>query len=236
MRALSTSDLLEVWEHGAGLHPLDRGLVTLSAAFPEVPSASLADWTLGRRNQALMELHCSLFGSDLDGWMACARCGEKMEFKINARALIGNSLHGINREQTVFFKGQSFRLPSSRDLAAAAEQKDAEAAALCLMERCRTNADGPVQWTGEDLEQLGEKMAAADPQAEIRLALRCPSCGNQSTETIEIMSFLWAEIQVRVKQLLWEVHEIASAYGWTESQVLSLSPARRALYLEMVHA
>src|SRR5258708_1899985 len=102
MRALSSSDLLDVWEHRAGLHPLDRGLVALSAAFPEVPSSSLADWTLGRRNQALIELHCSLFGSALEGWTACARCGEKMEFDINSGALINASLGGTDCEQTVF--------------------------------------------------------------------------------------------------------------------------------------
>jgi hypothetical protein len=234
MRALSSSDLLDVWERGAGLHPLDRGLAALSAAFPQVPPASLEDWTLGRRNQALIELHCSLFGSALQGWTACARCGEKMEFEVNGRDLINASLDGTNRELTVFFKDQRFRLPTSRDLAVAAQQKDAEAAALCLLEHCRTNPDSPVQWTAEDIERAGEKMAVADPLAEIRLALCCPSCGNESTETIEIVSFLWSEIEARVKRLLNEVHAIASAYGWTEAQVLALSPARRALYLEMV--
>ena len=79
-------------------------------------------------------------------------------------------------------------------------------------------------------------MAVADPLAEIRLALCCPSCGDESTETIEIVSFLWGEIEARGKRLLTEVHAIAAAYGWTEAEALALSPARRAFYLEMVQA
>lgn len=236
MRALSSSDLLYVWEHGAGLHPLDRGLLALSAAFPEVAAATLADWTLGRRNQALIELHCSLFGSALEGWAACGGCGQKMEFEIDSRTLVNESVAGTNPEPNVFFKNQRFRLPTSRDLAAAVQQKDVAAAALCLLERCRAGTEQPVPWTVEDIEQAGEKMAMADTLAEIRIALCCPSCGCQSIETIEMVSFFWSKIEARVKRLLCEVHAIASRYGWTEAEVLSLSPARRALYVEMVQA
>ena len=31
-----------------------------------------------------------------------------------------------------------------------------------------------------------------------------------------------------------EVHTLASVYGWTEREILSLSEPRRAFYLEMV--
>ena len=79
-------------------------------------------------------------------------------------------------------------------------------------------------------------MALADPMAEIRLALNCVGCSNQWEETLDIASFLWTEIASRAKRLLREVHTIASAYGWTEGEILSLSEARRALYLEMVGA
>jgi hypothetical protein len=32
------------------------------------------------------------------------------------------------------------------------------------------------------------------------------------------------------------VHTLASAYGWSESEILALSDARRRLYMEMVNA
>ena len=40
----------------------------------------------------------------------------------------------------------------------------------------------------------------------------------------------------RAKRLLMDVHLLARAYGWSEAEVLALSPARRRFYLEMVEA
>jgi hypothetical protein len=37
-------------------------------------------------------------------------------------------------------------------------------------------------------------------------------------------------------RLLLEVHALASVYGWSERDVLNLSPRRRRLYLDMVGA
>ena len=79
MRSLSTDDFLNIWERGFHLHPLDRGLLTLSAALPETSYDSLADWPLGQRNRALAELRCACFGPGLQGWIRCAQCEEKLE-------------------------------------------------------------------------------------------------------------------------------------------------------------
>lgn len=159
-----------------------------------------------------------------------------MEFSIDANALLQQNMSAANSGQTVVVNGQSFRLPTSRDLADVAQQNNAQKGALCLMQRCITNASGPAEWSETEMEQVGEKMAMADPLAEIRLSLPCPACGNETTETIEVTSFLWGEIEGCARRLLWEIHAIASAYGWTESEVLSLSPARRARYVEMAQA
>ena len=53
------------------------------------PARDLADWPLGRRNQALAELRCSCFGPRLEGWTACPRCAEKLEFQMDARTSCG---------------------------------------------------------------------------------------------------------------------------------------------------
>jgi hypothetical protein len=235
MRAFSSSDLLYLWERGAVLHPLDRGLLALSAALPEVSPAAFADWPLGRRNQALVELHCRCFGAGLHGWTACAGCGEKMEFELDGR-LLAQQEDGRRWDENVVFNGHSFRLPSSRDLAGVAGVADSRAAAIRLLERCHATAAEPLAWSDEDAERIGEQMALADPLAEIRVALRCPACGHESDETLDIVSFLWEEIQARAKRLLWEVHAIASVYHWSEREVLSLTATRRGHYLEMVSA
>jgi len=207
----------------------------LSATLPEVPPATLADWPLGRRNQALVELHSRCFGADLQGWSACVNCGERMEFELDGSALVQRE-NEVQLDGQLVFNGQSFRLPSSRDLAAIATEADSRAVAIYLLERCRVSDTESPGWTDEDVERIGDQMALADPLAEITVALRCPACSHESVETIDIVSFVWEEIQANARRLLWEVHSIASVYGWSEAEVLSLSAARRNNYLEMVQA
>jgi hypothetical protein len=235
VRAFTSSDFLNVWERGARLHPLDRGLLALSAALPDTPCESLADWPLGRRNRALAELHCSCFGPMIQGWISCTRCGEKLEFELDGRALTSEEADGEDESrEPIVVRGLSFRLPTSRDLARAARETDPRSAAIRLLDICRLDAGEPPDWTEQDLEEVGQRMTLADPLADTRLTVQCPSCGQHSDETLDIVTFLWVEIEGRAKRLLFEIHAIASAYGWTEKEILSLSDSRRALYLEMV--
>jgi len=219
------------------LHPVDKALLALGAALPEVSHEGLADWPLGRRNSALAKLHCSCFGSSLRGWTFCPQCEEKMEFEMDGRVLVKEEAEEKpSPAETIVVKGHSFRLPTSRDLAEAARETDCRTAAIRLIERCLVGTGESPGWSEEDLEEVGERMALADPMAETRLALHCPACGNKWNETLDIASFLWAEIEARAKRLLWEIHTFASAYGWTEAEILSLSETRRSFYLEMVRA
>ncbi len=242
MPALSSPDLFDLWERGFSLHPVDRGLLALGAALPEASREGLADWSLGRRNRALAVLRCSCFGPRLQAWTSCNRCGEKLEFEMDGNVWAEQQPPGEpGPSEPIVVKGHSFRLPTSRDLARAAGESDPGLAALRLLEACRVDAVGSLASSEEDLSEgdlneIGERMAAADPLAETRLTLHCHECGHQWEETLDIVSFFWAEIEARAKRLLFEIHTLASAYGWTEKEVLALSEPRRALYLRMVQA
>jgi hypothetical protein len=239
MRVLDHADFLSLWERGRGLHPLDQGLLAIHAAFPEA-SESVADWPLGRRNRALAELHCFYFGHALEGWTSCPQCGEKLEFNMDGRALAEQPEQ--QQVERIVVHGQTFRLPTSRDLALVAGERDAlndpDSAARRLLCTCRVGRGEDVEqaWSAEELEEAGEKMAKADPLAEIVLNFECPVCRGGCQETLDLPTFLWAELEAMAKRLAMEVHVLASAYGWSESEILSLSDARRRLYLEMVGA
>ena len=91
-------------------------------------------------------------------------------------------------------------------------------------------------WSDEELEEIGEQMALADPLAETRLTLHCPKCEVDWEESLDMTSFLWTEIDARVRRLLLEIHTLATAYGWTETEILSLGENRRVRYVEMVQS
>jgi hypothetical protein len=135
-----------------------------------------------------------------------------------------------------------FRLPNSYDLAAIALETDVEQARGQLLARCITQVAyrnhhepaSPDQLPADLIAALAARLAEADPQAEIELALTCENCGANWTALLDIALFLWTEISARVRRLLREVHTLALAYGWREADILALSDARRQLYLEMV--
>jgi hypothetical protein len=235
MTDFSNSECLALWERGYGLHPLDKGLLMLGAEIPSANREHLADWPLGKRNKALARLRCRSFGARLAAWTACSRCGEKLEFELDGR-LIASPAGDASAGSTIAVRGRTYRLPTSRDLALAAQQGSAFLASVRIVESCRIDAGDPIEWTEEEVEEVGNRMALADPLAEILMDLTCPECGNRFKEPLDLADFLWSEIEARARRLLVEVHTLAAAYGWTEKEILSLSDHRRQLYLEMVRA
>jgi hypothetical protein len=232
MRALSNSETLTLWERGTGCHSLDRGLLALTFACRSA-GESVADWPLGRRNRALLELHAEWFSAHLEAWATCPQCGEKVEFELNVRELTAPQPDG-KQQATVAVDEQIFRFPTSRDLAQVAESSSEREAVIRLLELCRIGGAASSGWTEEIIEKVGESLATGDPMAETRVALTCPACDHEWSDSIDLASFIWAELEARARRLMWDVHSLASAYGWSESETLALSPARRAMYVEML--
>jgi hypothetical protein len=234
MLTLAHSDLLALWETGRSLHHLDQGVLAVESVFPESPE-SVADWPIGRRNSALAELHSAAFGPVLRGWTACRQCAEQLEFQMDVRTFAESG--PAMQPRDVVVGEQTYRLPTSRDLAAIANEQDNESAVRRLLQQCCVSSSMSAQsWTDEEVHTVGERMAAADPLAEILLRFDCPNCGASFDEALDLPAFLWAEMEGRAKRLLHDVHTLALAYGWTEQEIVSLSPARREVYLEMVRA
>ena len=119
-----------------------------------------------------------------------------------------------------------FRLPTSTDLLAVNNREQ-------LLDRCLSN--GSRALSEPVIASVIEKMSRADPLADIQLALSCSSCGHKWEAPFDIVAFFWSEINATARGLLREVHTLASVYGWTESEILALTPARRHCYLEMVN-
>lgn len=237
MRTLNETELLDLWESGCRRHPIDRALLILANAFPDTSYESLAGWPLGRRNQALTNFYSQCFDRHLRAWTACPACGEELEFEIDANMLAGEGTwESKGADEPVIVNGCTLRLPTSRDLAVAAGETDPMAGAVRIVQSCLLEPSALAQWSEEELSEASDKLAAADPLAEIWVSVPCPACGYDGKETLDLVSFLWAEIEARVRRVLFEIHALASVYAWSEADILSLSENRRSMYLEMVQA
>ncbi len=84
------------------------------------------------------------------------------------------------------------------------------------------------------LATLVDVLAERDPQAETRLLLTCAACGHRWSALFDVVSFFWTELGARAERLLVEVHALARAYGWRETDILAMGESRRHFYLELV--
>jgi hypothetical protein len=242
MRALSASQLLEVWERGYGRAPAEQALVLLSAACADLLPDGLAGLSIGQRDARLLTLREWTFGTHLEGLVTCPVCAERLELDLQTADLRASEAES-SRTGPFSLKAAGyavqFRLPNSTDLAAGAGDGDALRLRNHILERClisarRKNRDIPLaELPDEVVQAIVECMAKADPQADVTLSVTCPACGHIWQAIFDIVTFFWREITAWSYRSLREVHLLASAYGWREADILALSPWRRHCYLEM---
>jgi len=242
MRALPASELLEVWEQGYSQPPHHRALLLLAAACPEEPSEALAKLSIGSRDARLLTLREWTFGSEFAGFTHCPACGEKLEFTVCladlrfcTSELRDEMFHLVSDDYQV-----DYRLPCTLDLIEAGSAAGTQHGRLMLLQRCIRSAQYQDQKVSMDqlpdtvLEAVTVHMADQDPQADTRLSLSCPGCNHRWEALFDIVSFFWNEIQAWAVRIITEVHLLASAYGWCEADILSMSSLRRHMYLSKV--
>ena len=240
MKALSTQQLLAVWEQSDSQRPMKRGLALLAAAESELPIETLASLTIGERDRRLLTLREWAFGSRLASRTACPQCSEQVELELSISDIRSQSPQ-LPQPLTLQVEGYdiTFRLINSADLELLREDMELAQATKMLIERCVLNVvhNGMSSCAKEIpehiLERLDKQLEEADTDANIQLHLQCPACGHGWAEIFDVVQFFWREIQVWAVRLIREVHTLASAYGWRETDILTMSPLRRRLYLGM---
>lgn len=235
--------MLRVWECALGRSNAERALALLAAACPEMTAEELSALSVGRRDRMLIALRERTFGPRLTSIATCDACGESLELSFDCSDISADEETRPPSELSIEREGfeARFRLPTSGDLVAVARcSVDADAARRSLLERCVTGASREgsevslAALPDSIVEAVEARMADADPQADVRLALDCPACGHKFLAAFDVVAYFWSEINAWAYRLLGEVHSLASAYGWREEDILAMSPWRRHVYLEMV--
>ena len=246
MNSLRAAELLKAWEYGLDQPLLQRALILLTAACPDLDSAAVAKFSIGVRDAHLLQLREWMFGPLLINTAQCPQCGEKVEWQSKTSELRIQT--ASETDSTDNFKLKighyrfCFRLINSIDIAAVtAKQTAGNNANLELLRRCVVSVDRSGKpcvlddLPQDTLDGLSQQIEQLDPQADIRTTLTCPQCNYQWQVLFDIASYLWTEVNNWAESTLRTVHRLASAYGWSESEILTLSPVRRQLYLAMVN-
>jgi hypothetical protein len=231
--------LLGLWERGLGHRGWAQGDALLAATDARTPR------TLGERTVTLLRLHEAMFGAGADLVSQCPSCEMAVQFTVNCADLLEQipettteTAHRIDvREYAI-----EFRLPSGADVAATSKEVGDEDFARRMLERCVIACTRDGEQIGlhdlpiEALDAVSRRMEALDPGATVSFAVDCPDCMAHWDAPLDVGQLVWQKVQTSAERLLLDVDVLARAYGWTEREVLSLTPARRAAYLQIVTA
>jgi len=245
MRRLSSQRAIDAWERGQTSDSQELPLALLSVALPDEDREHLARLSVGRRDALLMRLRERTFGRRVSGFAQCPQCGARLQFQLDLASYdTGEALAGDPGEGELELAGWRlrFRTPDSRDLAFAARFPEEMSARRALVQRCVLAAwddagrEVPPEVVPDVLPEevvsaLAQRMEELDPLAYLPLAIDCANCEHEWVLLFDIAALFWEEIASTAERLLHEVRTLALAYGWSESEILAMSDARRRFYL-----
>ena len=227
-RELGARELLAVWEQGSAQDPVRRALTMLVAVRGGTAGAA-ADLDVGSRDVLLARLLLAIAGGTIPACADCPACGTTLDVPVDVAAVAALPVlePGIRLTARSGGRKVTFRLPTTADLLSLRGGSYQQARAA-LLRRCLIDEAGPAA-----LAAAEEAMERAAPAGAVDLLVCCPDCGQTAALPLDIPALLWAEIQTRAALLLRDVHQLAASYGWSEADILALSPSRRATYLAL---
>jgi hypothetical protein len=243
MQHVTPEVLLRCWELGmADPRPGPRSRALLEAASPDRSAGECGALSAGERDARLLRLREQMFGSQFAGWVACPNCRHGLEVEFEA-ADIRSGLGVGSRQPLTHSCGDysvRFEAPSVDQLArvepgGSAEQRHAQLLELVVLEASRSGRPCAAADLPEAVVAAVESMLEEhDVQVLTELGVNCEACGHRWSAPFDIASYLWTELERWAVRLLWEVHALAWAYAWKESDLIQMTPWRRQRYLEML--
>ncbi|WP_313915811.1 hypothetical protein [Tahibacter sp.] len=202
-------------------------------------STDVAFWwsqAVGRRTQALLDVLAATERRDRLGLTAvcgAAGCAQTFEFELPLQGLpCADTEDGTIAVQLGPQRHARLRLPCGDDLRrwhAAQPATRAEAVrAMCESLLLEGELDDG------DETAVGAAIAARDPLVDFTVACACPVCETPAEVAIDLEGLALRRLGRVQRELLREIHVLASNYGWREAEVLALPAARRAQYLALI--
>lgn len=217
---------------------MEKGLYLLSIASSNANISEIAKWSIEKRDVSLIYLRVWMFGEQFINVAGCPSCQEKVEWQMKASDF---SLPSLPLEKQAFplqYSADEFqidyRLPTSEDLLSG---RPDDIMTKCLLGIKKNGKDYKGKKLPESIfEALGKEMERVSPLTNISFHLNCPSCDHTWEMKFDIITYLWQEIDNWAKNILQEIYLLASTFGWSERDILSMSSIRRQYYLGMIQA
>jgi hypothetical protein len=215
---------------------LDRLLVPGNGA--DTTPVQPMNMTASDRDRLLATVYRRAYGPQIESTVRCIKCGELFDIDFSLPELQAFLADGARptayaRESDGYFllpDGRRFRLPTAEDelavMGLTAHETTDELLKRCLEEQNRSS----------DNMDVIDAMAEIAPLMDMDLTCRCPECKHEQSVHFDIQTFLLRALEQEKNQLAWEVHRLASAYGWSLGEILRLPRSIRRTYVALVES
>lgn len=192
--------------------------------------------TTWERDQVLAAIYIRHYGPRIGSTMRCQSCSAPFDVDFSLEALmeslapdpdvsIEHLEGGLYRLSNV-----RFRLPTGDDECAvfglSPDQAEAELLQRCLIDRAPLEPD-----TSADVQNA---MQALSPVVNVDLNAKCPECGHDQSVQFDLQRYLLTAFMNDRRQLVQEIHLLASAYGWGLSEILNITRSQRRAFVALV--
>lgn len=195
------------------------------------------DWTLNQRLQALIAMRLASGKPALELQAACALCGEAMELALDLHLLAAEPVAPRFSWHNDDGLELALRLPNGRDLQRWQQGgvQSHEQLALALVEAMAGQPPDPGTLAAL-LPRIDDALAAHDPLTGLQLQTSCPACAQDNSIACDLEALLLDGFARDQAGILDEVVRLASAFHWSEAEILALPRWRRAHYLRQLPA
>jgi hypothetical protein len=213
---------------------LDRLLVTVSGTHTGPGKA--AELTTADRDWLLAAVYMKTYGSRIESTVNCDKCKAPYDMDFSLEELISHvdsearQMEGSPDDVFKLPDGCRFRLPTGEDECAVLGMSPEEAE-KALLERCVVGSNQDY-----DSEALQAAMRDIAPVLDMDMDACCPECDCKQTVHFDIQYYLLHKLMQGKRQLAYEVHRLARAYGWSLNEILGLPRSVRRMYVELVES
>ncbi|HRI60788.1 MAG TPA: hypothetical protein PK228_13715 [Saprospiraceae bacterium] len=235
LREISGRDELAVGNLGTpgAIQLLDRLLATGQDVAGSVPKAET--FVTADRDRLLAVVYKQTYNAQIESTVQCQYCSAPFDLDFSLDDLLRHlQPDGILPEQTdgTFYleNGSRFRLPTGADEQSVSGLPTAQMAQV-LLERCLLEGDPAAD--GEKAQQAMEQIA---PVLQTEMLAHCPECEKEQQVHFDLQSFLLTRLKQGQKQVILDIHRLASNYHWSHAEILDLPRNMRRRYVELIES
>lgn len=202
------------------------------------PGISAQDLPAPDRDRLLAAVYQQTYGDRIRGTLECTQCAADFDMDFSLGAFVEHT-HATQAEPSAtrlpdgtfqVAEGIRLRLPTGTD-EIAVTGLNPEAAAQQLLQRCLVEGDeAQAKALPDDL------LATAAPLLQADMAAQCPECGHATTIFFDMQTYLLQSLIQDRDRLTYEVHRLATAYGWSLKEILKLPRSQRRNYSRWIES